>query len=924
MAKVIQVCGDPTVDWMSIQKDDFVASGGAYFWLSDQSVPHVSLSSQPGGSALLLELLEKMIPDNLARVEGKHLDPRLLNEPKNAPINTSWTMWKAYIKDKEVAFRLSELREFESGNWDYTGNKLKGKADLLIIEDSGLGFRECEEGWPEVLDNEKNKGKLQHIILKLAQFSDQERINPLIKRITDLGYAKNTTILTSVYDLRAAEVRIGTSLSWEKIMEEIVAAVHSQECPFVDKAGKLIFNQVIVSIGASGAVIVDDNKNVLIFDQNGQEDDFARHFPGRMMGSNTCVMSALAMAWSESPSLDCIDAVRIGVGLARHLHFIGYKVIDDQGHRHLHFPIDDIVRKYWEVKDRNALPKDPNKTWNLGLYIDSNDLVLDKKKRGRWTILEESINHSSNNEKDRTAADVVCDVARKIVLEGPQTALPSAPIESVGNWRSADRNEIEGVRSVNNAFREYLELKNPDKPLCVAVFGPPGAGKSFAIKEIAKGLGIDKDAQLTFNMSQFESPQELANAFHQIRDLHLKGKMPLVFWDEFDTPCEGRPLGWLRYFLAPMQDGEFTEQGRVHPLGGGIYVFAGATRPSFAAFVAGSSQADLEAKKPDYVSRLKAYIDVRGPNGNPNPVEDCMHVIRRAFLFNTYLETNAPQTKKAGKFQINRGIINAFLQISRYRHGARSMETLVKMSSLSSKKKYELSSLPPDHIVDMHVNAEEFGMLTRIGHLDSLRIAVAGHVNLDLNKLEDLNKGILKAIGFVIKQYPERVFTVFSPLAEGADRLLTQELLKLEGSRLVAVLPLPVEDYANVFGPNDDPSPDIADYLQELRHWVDHIAREVIVMSRKGRRNEAYRDAGWFCADNCDVLITVWDGQEDQALGGTASVVNRVLAQDKPVCHVWANNNKVEVKDSLNAKANLGKVRHINFPGSVKGKWIEK
>jgi tRNA A37 threonylcarbamoyladenosine biosynthesis protein TsaE len=57
------------------------------------------------------------------------------------------------------------------------------------------------------------------------------------------------------------------------------------------------------------------------------------------------------------------------------------------------------------------------------------------------------------------------------------------------------------VRSVKNAMQEYLQLKRPETPLAVAVFGPPGAGKSFAIKEIAKHMGIDKDAQLTFNLS---------------------------------------------------------------------------------------------------------------------------------------------------------------------------------------------------------------------------------------------------------------------------------------------------------------------------------------------------------------------------------------------------------------------------------------
>jgi len=45
----------------------------------------------------------------------------------------------------------------------------------------------------------------------------------------------------------------------------------------------------------------------------------------------------------------------------------------------------------------------------------------------------------------------------------------------------------------------------------------------------------------------------LNGAFHQVRDLALSGRTPVVFWDEFDS----RELLWLQYLLAPMQDGRF-------------------------------------------------------------------------------------------------------------------------------------------------------------------------------------------------------------------------------------------------------------------------------------------------------------------------------------------------------------------------------
>jgi hypothetical protein len=51
--------------------------------------------------------------------------------------------------------------------------------------------------------------------------------------------------------------------------------------------------------------------------------------------------------------------------------------------------------------------------------------------------------------------------------------------------------------------------------------------------------------------------------------------------------------------------------------GGGIFVFAGATRYSFTDFQRGDNEDDRAAKKPDFISRLSAFINIRGINGNP-------------------------------------------------------------------------------------------------------------------------------------------------------------------------------------------------------------------------------------------------------------------------------------------------------------------
>ncbi|KUG05353.1 hypothetical protein ASZ90_017243 [hydrocarbon metagenome] len=932
MKQLIQVCGDPTVDWFRIHNENIIVRGGVYFWQKQQEISRVRMSSRPGGVATILQLLQDMIPADTADIEGLYLDEELLQRPKDDSITTSWTLWKEYANPglSTSSFRLAEWQEFEPGSWDYEGHRLAGCPNLLVIQDSGLGFRTSRDGWPVALSGMADKLP-EHIILRLGQYGDIPE-NPLLDRLGELGLSARTTIVTSLSDLRSCPVKVGISLSWERMLEEVSAAVRSANCPFWDESSQsLKYKQVIVTIGASGAVLVDNKVNTLIFDCKGQEGDFAAQYPGQMIGYNTCVMGALAAGWTQDPTApDWARSVYLGIALARLLHIKGFDVVEEGAYKHIQYPCAMLARAYRQWNDGNQQYTDfptISGIGDLGVFIDNHRLATNPKRLGKWTILENTLLKDLNRRdylENTRNIEAVGECARNIVVHGPGTALPDIPIETVGSWCSADRQEVEGVRSVNNSMKSYLQLKKPGTPLCVAVFGPPGAGKSFVIKEIAKGLGIDEDAQLTFNLSQFQFSSELQTAFHQIRDLNLKGKTPLVFWDEFDTPCEGQALGWLHYFLAPMQDGEFADQGRTHPLGGGIYVFAGATRYSFEEFRAGNDSEDRNAKKPDFISRLRAYINIRGVNGDPNTVEDRLYMIRRAFILRQYLETAAPQIRSDGQIEIEAGVLDAFLRVSEYLHGARSMDNLVKMSSLYDKRKYELSSLPPDHILKMHVNMEEFNALTRLGHREMLRIGISGHINLDPDQMEKLQQAVQRAIDFIEQQFPERYLTVFSPLAIGSDRLVARELLKKENSRLIAVLPVPQEEYINDFGLTDDYWVDKpgAELRKEFRYWLSERATEVINIPALPSRKEAYLRAGYFIAEHSDVMIVVWDGQGNSESSVTAQIVARAEKIHKPICHIWARNNKLD-SSWTNGVDKHGQVRYKRFSCADSTDWMD-
>jgi hypothetical protein len=142
-------------------------------------------------------------------------------------------------------------------------------------------------------------------------------------------------------------------------------------------------------------------------------------------------------------------------------------------------------------------------------------------------------------------------------------------------------------------------------------------------------------------------------------------------------------------------------------------VFAGGTSSSFDDFIASGDEETARAvKKPDFVSRLRGYVNVTGPN--PQTSGDVAWPLRRALTLRSLIQARAPQLlhPDAGadqpRLQIDAGLLRAFLQIGEYIHGARSMEAIVQMSSLAGKPRFERSSLPATQQLAMHVDAGEF------------------------------------------------------------------------------------------------------------------------------------------------------------------------------------------------------------------------
>ncbi|GIC85839.1 uncharacterized protein Aud_001679 [Aspergillus udagawae] len=326
------------------------------------------------------------------------------------------------------------------------------------------------------------------------------------------------------------------------------------------------------------------------------------------------------------------------------------------------------------------------------------------------------------------------EVARFIVQNGPDNVLSKVQTARFGRLMTADRFEIEGFRSITNLVEEYLR-GSKTQPLSIGVFGRPGSGKSFAVTEVIKEAShMAPIEKVVFNVSQFNQYSDLLSAFQSIRDVSLSGAIPMALFDEFDASFVSTKLGWLRYFLAPMQDGKFSDHGQMHRLGRSIFVFIGGTSPTLEDFVKSSrslsvqgehknndGKGDLEpqefhsphgrkkedfvaVKGPDFVSRLRGYVNIQGPDKIDD--NDRMYSIRRAILLRALLEERMHMSNN--HLEVDDSVLSGLLKVPKFVHGSRSLEAILAMSRVSGCRVFERAALPSETQLSLHVDATEF------------------------------------------------------------------------------------------------------------------------------------------------------------------------------------------------------------------------
>ena len=723
----IVVAGDVCIDWLSIPVESLVPGPDSSQPMNWQLRGGRHMYARRGGAWLTADFVEAAVGDR-AKVAKPQPEPNLENVPPEKIIHSMLTLGGSdRVRDRENIPHWVVTR-FDGYAGPASPKKPEVKsvenddehAQIVLLDDAGNGFRDNKDVCPLALKLECKPLVLYKVRRPLGEGALWERLKAF--------HLERTIVLLGADELRGEGGSISRGLSWERTATDLILSLAREpkfaglrNCPFL-----------IVSLGIEGAVLVRcQNGQVgrahLWYVPNRTEGESLRMGRGDMSGFGSAlaaeITSALVKSGHEAQDLEKLDeplrtGIRGGLSVMHRLLEEAFGPCDagdgdksPKARRPPDYPAKEIFNK----APGNTPPVSDVPLPRLSSILNFRS----------WRILDSK----------RTEAFV--KLAAVVARQGAETAFKKVPIGQFAELTTLDRSEIESYRSIRNLIREFLNNPRPKRPLCLAVFGAPGSGKSFGVAQVALSLDTEgKIEKLDFNVSQWNTPEYLVNALHRVRDHAIQGKVPLVFFDEFDSQLGTQRLGWLKYFLAPMQDGVFADGLFTHDIGKAIFVFAGGTAFTFAEFARGTapagdrgkaptelavkratrtesagekepnaSQADPKTVKlPDFVSRLRGHVDIFGLDP---PVDT--NLLRRALILRSNILKKFPTLKDgSGALRIDDGVLRSFLQVPGYSHGARSLEAILDMSQLVGRTHFDPSLLPPLHQLNLHVDGNAF------------------------------------------------------------------------------------------------------------------------------------------------------------------------------------------------------------------------
>lgn len=582
---------------------------------------------------------------------------------------------------------------------------LSNNQGMLLIDDSGMPLQVCDD----LVDI--NPG-LWVIAMGISVAHWQKWAQKLGDRFT---------LFCRLSDLETTRMEMDSSVNWETIVAMSLRSLRTHEVGLWDEENGRFRCHVVVEMFPHGLLYVGPKATFFRYRKGFLPEKSSPRQKGSVPCYDTMVTSMLAM-----------DAIRFeGFEFCRNYFFdFSRRVLDnwiflyEHGYyfnNGLEFPKLEFSSFYPHgapcsivdyVPDPSFVEFPPfSSDFDTTLELVAGQVWNEEKKKALRSFFSNKRSSSRvvvNGTKSYNYLDIIISVLHCLKEEVNRgTGFDTLPIVQLGHLRTTDPAEIDPVITLHNVMDSYVSRENVLRPLCIGVFGPPGSGKSFAVKQVAGVISQKFDGNpfdfFEFNLTQFASPEEINSAIDPVRASVAQGRVPIVFWDEFDCRFDDNEFGYLRYFLPSMQDGVTYVHGIPYHIGRAIFVFAGGVKASWDGMeqLLQKTGSELQLVKtlkiPDFMSRLRVVLDIDGIEISDHLLrdsasEDELEELRRILLKRAFIIAHQMQTHWKTAARKTSGLLLRLL-LSRYKFGARSIEAVIEASRAADRLVYGLPEL---------------------------------------------------------------------------------------------------------------------------------------------------------------------------------------------------------------------------------------
>ena len=170
-----------------------------------------------------------------------------------------------------------------------------------------------------------------------------------------------------------------------------------------------------------------------------------------------------------------------------------------------------------------------------------------------------------------------------------------------------------------------------------------------------------------------------------------------------------------------------------------------------------------------------------------------------------------------------------------------------------------------------------------------IKIGVVGHRDLKIESISNYRKQVSSFLQYLLRKHDD--VTIYSALADGADRLVVEEGIKL-GIEYISILPMHTELYEIDFN-----NISIINFYALLNKSKSVLTLPLVntntiecIRIYGEKRDLQYEAAGHYISNNCDIMIALWDGKDTGLKGGTSETIKYFCSKPHlSLCHLFVS-----------------------------------